>query len=247
MIYDFDTVIDRTKSSSVKWSFRKERTGVPDILPMWIADMDFVCAPEIVDALKERVAFPIYGYTERTPGYYNGLINWMSRRHGWNGIKKEWILFTPGVVAGFNFAVQAYSHPGDKIIIQPPCYYPFFDAIVNNGRRIVENPLKVVDGGYVMDYEDLESKIDGRTRMIILCSPHNPVGRVWKRGELEKLVEVCERKDIVILSDEIHNDLIIGDMKHVPTATISEEAMRRTVTLVATSKTFNLQASQTLT
>ena len=240
MIYDFDTVIDRTKSSSVKWSFRKERTGVPDILPMWIADMDFVCAPEIVDALKERVAFPIYGYTERTPGYYNGLINWMSKRHGWNGIKKEWILFTPGVVAGFNFAVQAYSHPGDKIIIQPPCYYPFFDAIVNNGRRIVENPLKVVDGGYVMDYEDLENKIDGRTRMIILCSPHNPVGRVWKRGELEKLVEVCERKDIVILSDEIHNDLIIGDMKHVPTATISEEAMRRTVTLVATSKTFNL-------
>jgi cysteine-S-conjugate beta-lyase len=240
MVYDFDTVIDRTKSSSVKWSFRKERTGIPDVIPMWIADMDYACAPEIVDALRKRVEFPIYGYTDRTDGYYKGLINWMKKRHGWHEVKQEWIIFTPGVVAGFNFAVQAYSHPGDKIIVQPPCYYPFFDAIINNGRRIVENPLKIVDGNYVMDYDDLEKKIDGRTKMIILCSPHNPVGRVWKKSELEALVDVCERKDIIILSDEIHNDLILGETKHTPTINISEEAMQRTATLVAPSKTFNL-------
>lgn len=240
MVYDFDTMVDRTSLSSQKWSFVKQRTGDPTILPMWVADMDFAVAPEIVEAIKARAAVPSYGYTQRTDGYYNGLINWMKRRHGWDGVQRDWILFTPGVVAGFNFAIQAYSYPGDKVIVQPPCYYPFFDAITNNGRRLVNNPLKIVDGNYVMDYEDLEQKIDGRTKMIILCSPHNPVGRVWKRGELEKLVEVCAKKDIVIISDEIHNDLILGVTKHTPTATVSEEAMKRTVTLVATSKTFNL-------
>ncbi len=240
MVYDFDTMVDRTSLSSQKWSFVKERLGDPSILPMWVADMDFAVAPEIVEAVKARAAVPSYGYTQRTDGYYNGLISWMKKRHGWGGVQRDWIIFTPGVVAGFNFAIQAYSDPGDKVIVQPPCYYPFFDAIINNGRRIVNNPLKIVDGSYVMDYEDLEGKIDGRTKMIILCSPHNPVGRVWKRGELERLVEVCTKKDIVIVSDEIHNDLILGKTKHTPTAMVSEEAMRRTVTLVATSKTFNL-------
>lgn len=240
MVYDFDTVIDRIPMSSTKWSFRKERTGVADVLPMWIADMDFACAPEIVEAVKARAAIPIYGYTQRTDGYYDGLIKWMKKRHRWSGIQRDWILFSPGVVAGFNYAIQAYSHPGDKVIIQPPCYYPFMDAITNNGRQIINNPLKIVEGNYVMNYEDLERKIDGRTKMIILCSPHNPVGRVWKRNELEQLVDVCEKKDIVIVSDEIHNDLILGKTMHTPTATISEEAMQRTVTLVAPSKTFNL-------
>jgi cystathionine beta-lyase len=240
MVYDFDTVIDRTQMSSTKWRFRKERTGVADVLPMWIADMDFACAPEIVEAVKARAAFPIYGYTQRTDAYYDGLNNWMKKRHRWSGIQRDWILFSPGVVAGFNFAIQAYSHAGDKVVIQPPCYYPFMEAIANNGRQIVNNPLKIVEGNYVMDYEDLEKKIDGRTKMIILCSPHNPVGRVWKRNELEQLVNVCEKKDIVIVSDEIHNDLILGKMRHTPTAIISEEAMQRTVTLVAPSKTFNL-------
>src|SRR5512136_1789736 len=151
--------------SSTKWSFRKERTGVADVLPMWIADMDFACAPEIVEAVKARAAFPIYGYTQRTDGYYDGLINWMTKRHGWNGIQRDWILFSPGVVAGFSFAIQAYSHPGDKVVIQPPVYYPMKNSILNNGRQVVDNPLKIVKGNYVMDYEDLEKKIDDRTRM----------------------------------------------------------------------------------
>jgi len=240
LVYDFDTVIDRLPTSSSKWSYRKQRTGVEDVIPMWIADMDFACAPEIVEAIKARAAHPIYGYTVRTDAWYNGLINWMKKRHDWSRIQRDWICFSPGVVAGFNMTIQAYSHPGDKVILQPPVYYPMKNAIFNNGRQMVENPLKIVNGRYVMDYEDLEKKIDGRTKMIILCSPHNPVGRVWTRSELEQLVEVCERKDIVIVSDEIHLDLILGKIKHTPTAIVSEKAMQKTVTLVAPSKSFNV-------
>jgi cystathionine beta-lyase len=240
LVYDFDTVIDRQPTSSIKWSYRKQLTGVADVLPLFIADMDFASPPEVVKAIKKRAAHPLYGYTGNTDEYYNGLINWMKKRHGWSGIQRDWILFSPGVVAGFSFAIQAYSQPGDKVIIQPPCYYPFKMSIDNNGRQLVNNPLKLVKGRYVMDYEDLDKKIDGRTKMIILCSPHNPVGRVWTRAELEQLVEICEKKDIVIVSDEIHMDLILGRIKHTPIAAISVEAMQRTVTLVAPSKTFNL-------
>ncbi|UCF55975.1 MAG: PatB family C-S lyase [Deltaproteobacteria bacterium] len=240
MVYDFDTIIDRTSKNSVKWTLMKRVTGLDDLIPLWVADMDFTAPPEVVEALKERAAHPIYGYTVPTEGYYNGLINWMDKRHGWSGVEKDWILYTPGVVAGFSIAIQAYSQPGDKVVIQPPVYYPFKRQILGTGRQVVENPLKIVDGYYEMDFEDLAEKIDERTRMIILCSPHNPVSRVWKREELEKLVEVCEEKDILIVSDEIHNDLILGEIKHTPTATISEEAFQRTITLVAPSKTFNL-------
>ena len=240
MAYDFETIIDRTSKNSVKWTLMKRMTGLDDLIPLWVADMDFTAPPEVVDALKERAAHPIYGYTVPTEGYHNGLINWMDKRHGWSGVEKEWILYTPGVVAGFSIAIQAYSQPGDKVVIQPPVYYPFKRQILGTGRQVVENPLKIVDGYYMMDFEDLADKIDDRTKMIILCSPHNPVSRVWKREELEKLVEICEEKDILIISDEIHNDLILGEIKHTPTATISEGALQRTVTLVAPSKTFNL-------
>ena len=245
MVYDFDTEIDRMQTSSYKWSFMKQMTGLEDLYPLWVADMDFACSPDIVDALKERVAHPIYGYTGPTDGYHQGLINWMDKRHDWKGVEKEWVTYTPGVVSGFSLTIQAYSQPGDKVVIQPPVYYPFKNQILANGRQIVNNPLKVVDGKYEMDFEDLEKKIDEKTRMIILCSPHNPIGRVWKKDELKKLVEICVEKDIVIVSDEIHNDLILGDIKHTPTATISKEAMDRTVTLVAVSKTFNLAGMST--
>ncbi len=218
--------------------------GYEDVLPMWVADMDFACAPEIVAAVKERAAHPIYGYTSRTDGYYDGLISWMKKRNGWNGIKRDWILSSPGVVPGFNICVQAYSQPGDKVIIQPPVYHPFGYAILNNGRQVVNNPLKIVNGSYVMDFEDLEKKIDGRAKMIILCSPHNPVGRVWKRDELKRLVEVCKEKNIIIISDEIHSDLILGKTKHTCTATISDDALMRTVTLTAPNKTFNIAGLQ---
>lgn len=240
MVYDFETIVDRTSKNSAKWTLMKRLTGFDDLIPLWVADMDFTAPPEVVEALKERATHPIYGYTVPTEGYYNGLINWMDKRHGWSGVEKDWILYTPGVVAGFSIAIQAYSQPGDKVVIQPPVYYPFKRQILGTGRQVVENPLKIVDGYYEMDFEDVAEKIDERTKMIILCSPHNPVSRVWKREELEKLVKVCEEKNILIVSDEIHNDLILGEIKHTPTATISEEAIQRTVTLVAPSKTFNL-------
>jgi len=240
LVYDFETIVDRTSKNSAKWTLMKRLTGFDDLIPLWVADMDFTAPPEVVEALKERATHPIYGYTVPTEGYYNGLINWMDKRHGWSGVEKDWILYTPGVVAGFSIAIQAYSQPGDKVVIQPPVYYPFKRQILGTGRQVVENPLKIVDGYYEMDFEDVAEKIDERTKMIILCSPHNPVSRVWKREELEKLVKVCEEKNILIVSDEIHNDLILGEIKHTPTATISEEAIQRTVTLVAPSKTFNL-------
>ncbi len=244
MVYDFDTVIDRLSTSSSKWSYRKQRTGVEDVIPMWVADMDFASPPEVVEAIKARAAHPLYGYTTRTDGYYEGLINWMKKRNGWSGIQRDWILSSPGVVPGFNIAVQAYSQPGDKVIIQPPVYYPFKNAILNNGRQVVDNPLKIVDSNYVMNYDDLRKKIDGRTKMIIFCSPHNPVGRVWKRDELKQFVEICEEKDIIIISDEIHSDLILGKTKHTCTSTLSEDALQRTVTLTAPNKTFNIAGLQ---
>jgi cystathionine beta-lyase len=245
MVYDFDTEIDRMPTSSVKWSLMQMITGLNDLMPLWVADMDFACAPEIVDALKERVSHPIYGYTVPTDGYHEGLIKWQEKRHGWKGVEKEWVTYTPGVVSGFSLAIQAFSQPGDKVIVQPPVYYPFMRQILVNGRQLVNNPLKKENGYYTMDFEDLEAKIDDRTKMIILCSPHNPIGRVWTKEELTKLVEICVQKDIIIISDEIHNDLILGDIKHTPTATISKEALDRTVTLVAVSKTFNLAGMST--
>jgi len=240
MVYDFESIIDRTMKNSVKWTLMKQITGYDDLIPLWVADMDFACPPPVVEAIKERAAHPIFGYTTPSEGYHSGLIKWMEKRHGWKGVEKDWILWTPGVVAGFSIAIQAYSQPGDKVVIQPPVYYPFKNQILATGRQIVENPLKNVDGYYEMDFEDLAEKIDDRTKMIVLCSPQNPVSRVWKREELEKLAAICKEKDIIIVSDEIHNDLILGDIKHTPTAIVSEDAMQRTITLVAPSKTFNL-------
>ena len=240
MVYDFDKIIDRTTKNSAKWTLMKRITGLDDLIPLWVADMDFAVVPEVVEALKERAAHPIYGYTAFSEGYYTGLINWMEKRHGWKGVEKDWILWSPGVVAGFSIAIQAYSQPGDKVVIQPPVYYPFKNQILGTGRQIIENPLKNENGYYEMDFEDLAEKIDDRTKMIILCSPHNPVSRVWKREDLEKLAAICKEKDIIIVSDEIHNDLILGKIKHTPTAIVSEDAMQRTITLVAPSKTFNL-------
>ena len=240
MVYDFETIIDRTIKNSVKWTLMKQITGYDDLIPLWVADMDFACPPPVVEAIKERAAHPIFGYTTPSEGYHSGLIKWMDKRHGWKGVEKDWILWTPGVVAGFSIAIQAYSQPGDKVVVQPPVYYPFMNQILGTGRQIVENPLKIVDGYYEMDFEDLAEKIDDRTKMIVLCSPQNPVSRVWKREELEKLAAICKEKDIIIVSDEIHNDLILGDIKHTPTAIVSEDAMQRTITLVAPSKTFNM-------
>lgn len=235
---DFDNVPDRVPTSSLKWSYRKRFCGDDSVLPMWVADMDFACPRAIVEAVRARADHPIYGYPVRTDGYYSSLISWMKKRNGWD-IKKEWICYSPGVVPAVNFCVLAYSQPGDKVIVQTPVYYPFSSAVLNNGRQLVENQLRLDGDHYVMDFEDLEQKIDARTRMIILCSPHNPVGRVWKQEELERLIEICRRKGILIISDEIHSDLIIGSTRHTCIAMLPGAA-DITVTLTAPNKTFNI-------
>ncbi len=239
MTYDFDTVIDRVPSSSLKWSYRKRFCGEEDVLPLWVADMDFAVAPVITAALQTRAEHPIYGYPVRQDGFYTALMDWTKRRYQWE-IKREWICYAPGIVPAINMAVLAYTQPGDKVVIQSPVYYPFGSAVLNNGRQLVDNPLRLDGERYSMDLEDLERKIDSRTKLLILCSPHNPVGRVWKKDELEALVALCARKGVTIVSDEIHADIIMPGHHHTSLASISADAARITVTCLATSKTFNL-------
>jgi cystathionine beta-lyase len=234
MQFDFDKVIDRENTLSVKWDYAED-----GVLPMWVADMDFESPREIIDAITERAAHGTFGYTRIPDSYYAAIVDWMKERHGWE-IKKDWILPTPGVLPALAFAVQAYTEPGDKVIIQSPVYHPFKFIIGDNGRVSVENQMKLNDGRYEMDYERLEALIDEKTKMIVLCSPHNPVGRVWSKDELLKLAKICVERDVLIIADEIHSDIIMEGHTHIPLATLSDEIADNVVTLVAASKTFNL-------
>jgi cystathionine beta-lyase len=239
MKYNFDTHVDRRGTASIKWDFSKRFTGAEDLIPLWVADMDFPSCFEVIEALKRRADHGVFGYTLEPESYYRAVIDWMKRRHGWE-IRRGWMLSTPGVVPSLNLALLAYSQPGDRVIIQPPVYYPFKESILKLRRRVAENPL-IFDGDrYTMDFDQLEKLIDGRTRLIILCSPHNPVARVWFKEELESLVEICLRHNIIILSDEIHHDLILKGNRHIPTASLSKEADSITVTFTSATKTFNL-------
>lgn len=239
MKYDFDTIIDRRGTSSSKWNCRKTDVSVSDILPMWVADMDFASPPPVVEALRQRVDHGIFGYTERTDSYYRAIISWMKRRFDWD-IQSKKIVFTPGVVVALNLIIQAFTQPGDKVIIQQPVYHPFSYAILNNKRQLVNNPLKLHNGRYVMDLEHLKRCIDSRTRLLILCSPHNPVGRVWTKEELMPLAEICLKNNIIIVSDEIHADLVLKGHVHTPTAMLSEEIADIVITCTAPTKTFNI-------
>jgi cystathionine beta-lyase len=239
MRYDFDTPVDRRNTASIKWDFSKLFTGLEDLLPLWVADMDFPACSEVIEALKQRAEHGVFGYTLEPESYFQAVIEWMSRRHGWE-IRRGWMVAAPGVVPSLNLALLAYSQPGDGVIIQPPVYFPFKESIVNNERRLVENPLRLDRKRYSMDFDQLQEAIDDRTRLLILCSPHNPVSRVWRREELERLVAICHGRKIIILSDEIHHDLVMPGHHHTPTASISEEAAAVTVTLTSATKTFNL-------
>jgi len=239
MRYDFDTPVGRRGTASIKWDYSKRFTGLEELLPLWVADMDFPACTEVIEALKRRAEHGVFGYTLEPESYYRAVIDWMQRRHGWE-IRRGWMVAAPGVVPSLNLALLAYSQPGDGIIIQPPVYYPFKESIVNNERRVVENPLRLEGDRYSMDYEQLEEAIDENTRLLILCNPHNPVARVWSQPELERLVEICKQRGIIILSDEIHHDLIMPTHRHTPTASLSKEAAAATVTLTSATKTFNL-------
>jgi cystathionine beta-lyase len=244
MYSNFDEMVPRENTDCYQYDLRKKYFGTDDIIPMWVADMDFKAPEFITAAMEKRLSHGIYGYTFRSDSFYESVIKWLKTRHGWK-IKKEWIEFSPGVVPALNLAVLAYTRPGDKVIVQPPVYFPFFSAIKNHGRILVENQLKLRGGRYYMDYKDLESKIDSRVKMMILCSPHNPTGNVWTREELAKLAEICLSNNILMLSDEIHSDLVFGRHRHMPTASLGKDIARNTITFIAPSKTFNLAGLST--
>lgn len=244
MRYDFNTVIERRGTCSLKWDVAETMFGSRDIIPMWVADMDFRTSEPVIQALRKVADHGIYGYATRLPSYYESFIGWMKRRHNWD-IKREWIEFTPGVVPSLNLAVRALTAPGDEVIVQTPVYYPFFKAINYNGRTMLDSPLRLDSGHYVMDLDDLRRKITPRTKLMLLCSPHNPGGRVWTVPELTALGELCIRHGIIVVSDEIHSDIIYRGFKHTVFATISKEFAQNSVTCTGVSKTFNLAGLNT--
>ncbi|MGC9341865.1 MAG: MalY/PatB family protein [Bacteroidales bacterium] len=237
MKYNFDRIIKRENTNSVKYDLRKEYFGKPDILPLWVADMDFATPDFIRNAVIERAKHPVYGYTVRKEEFPNSIISWMKRRHNWE-VNKDWISFSPGIVPALNMCVLAYSEPGDKIMIQPPVYFPFFRAVKDHNRDLLENVLVNTNNNYSIDFEDFEEKAK-EAKIFILCHPHNPVGRLWNHEELRKMVEICVKNNVIIFSDEIHSDLILRNNKHIPVLTIPG-AEKITVSMYAPSKTFNL-------
>ncbi len=239
MRYDFDTVIDRNNTNSVKWDFCDKFFGTKDVLPLWVADMDFQSPRPVIDAVRRVAEHGIFGYTGIPQSYYDAAIGWMKRRHNWD-IQQNWFVFTPGVVTAINMLVRAFAQPGDGIVLQTPVYYPFFSCVKNNDCRVVDNPLRLENGQYVMDLGDLEKKIDDRTKMIILCSPHNPVGRVWTKKELTELGALCLRRNLLIITDEIHEDIVYPGSTHTAFASIDPKFADRTITCTSASKTFNL-------
>lgn len=244
MAYNFDIPVSRQGTSCVKYDSRKEVFGTDKVLPMWVADMDFSCPPCIIEALKKRLDHEILGYTVRREEYFSSLRRWVKRRHSWQ-IENNWISFSPGIVPALNICILAYTSPGDRVFIQPPVYFPFFSAITDHGRIPVHNRLIEEEGQWKMDFDDLELKAAAGARMLILCNPHNPVGRAWTAGELERLADICLRHDILILSDEIHSDLVLPGYKHIPLAGLSEKVASSTITCMAPSKTFNIAGLST--
>ncbi len=248
MPYDFDQVIDRRNTSSVKWDLNSELFGTEDVLDMWVADMDFPCPQPVLEALRLRLDHPILGYSSPPASLYRAIIDRMGHRYGWT-VEKDWIVFTPGVVDALYAAVRTLADPGDDIVLQPPVYPPFFSAVVDNGCQVVHNQLRLDGNRYLMDFDDLGRRFvttggfAGRTHRIkslLLCSPHNPVGRVWSADDLRHLGDICLANDCVIVSDEIHCDLLVGGPRHTPAASLSPELEKKTITLMAPSKTFNL-------
>jgi cysteine-S-conjugate beta-lyase len=244
MIWNFDDPVKREGTNCIKYDLREEIFGKKDIIPMWVADMDFNTPDFITEALRDQLKHEIFGYSFRPPEYYSSIIGWMKLRHNWS-IEKEWITFTPGIVPALNFCTLAFTQPGDSIIVQPPVYFPFFSAVLAHGRTLVYNRLLEDDGRWTMDFDSLTRAIDERTRMIIISNPHNPVGRVWTLEELRELGKICIKNKILILSDEIHCDLVLPGFRHTPFAALSDEISGNTITCIAPSKTFNLAGLST--
>lgn len=243
MIYNFDEIVDRRNTSAEKLEELETLYHNAEAIPMWVADMDFKAAQPIIDAILERTRHGIYGYTVREESHYETVCSFQKKRKNWD-IDKKLISFSLGVVPSICMIIKELTLPEDRIIIQTPVYRPFFNAVKDAERELLESPLKEVDGRFYMDFTDIEEKARLGAKWLILCSPHNPVGRVWSRGELEQLGDLCIKYDIKVIADEIHSDLILWGNTHVPFAAISEEYRKRTVTCIAASKTFNLAGLQ---
>jgi cystathionine beta-lyase len=237
--YDFDEVIDRQGTCALKTDALKERYGREDLIALWVADMDFRCGDFIIDALKKRVLNGIFGYTCASDGYYESIIGWVKRQHQWE-IRKEWLSYIPGIVKGIAFCVMKFTNPGDKIIIQPPVYHPFRLVTQHHSRQVVNNPLIEENGKYRMDLDGLKKIIDKDCKILILCNPHNPVGITWDKETLQELARICAENNILVVSDEIHADMGLFGHKHLPFATVSQEAAGNSITFMAPSKTFNI-------
>ena len=245
MQYDFDTPIDRTHNWSIKHYFKKENGKSDDILPLWVADMDFRSPDSVVEALKKAVDHGIFGYSRADESYFDAVAAWYQKRHHLT-LQPEWMTCTPGIVFALSIAVRAFTQEGDAVLIQPPVYHPFSRAILRNKRTLVENPLVLKDGHYEMELEDLEQKVlDEHVKLMLLCNPHNPVGRVWTREELTALADICLRHHVYVISDEIHGDFVWQGHEQTPYASISEEACLHSMMCTAPSKTFNLAGMAT--
>ncbi|UVI31778.1 MalY/PatB family protein [Paenibacillus spongiae] len=240
--YDFDRVIDRSGTASYKWDQSEKLFGNRDVLPLWVADMDFEAPKEVVEAITERAKQGIYGYTLRTDSYYEAVSGWLSRRHGWK-VQHDWLSSSPGIVPALSMMVMAYTEPGDRIILQSPVYYPFYDVIRMNDRVIVDNPLIFQNGQFRFDFDLLEEQAKD-AKMLLLCSPHNPGGRVWTREELERIGDICLRHGVLVVADEIHHDHVYKGHRHTPFASISDSIAQASITCIAPSKTFNLAGLQ---
>lgn len=239
MKYDFDEVLDRNNTQCSKWDNVGARVGNPAALPMWVADTDFRCPQPVVDAVRKRLDHIVYGYPYVVPEFKKATIDWISRKHGWK-LDPSWIVFATGIVPVFNTMIQAFTEPGDEVIIQGPVYHPFGFAVVDNDRVISDNSLNYKDGKYSIDFEDLERRAKSpKAKLMILCNPHNPVGRVWSREELARISEICVAHGIILISDEIHSDLMLFGSRHVPVASLDDRYAMNTVTCYAPSKTFN--------
>ena len=240
MKYDFDEIVPRRGTHSVKWELDCD----PDILPMWVADMDFRTAPPVVEALRRRVEHGIFGYAQATQAYYDAVVKWFERRHGWR-TEPEWILHTTGVIPALSAILKALTQPGDKILVQTPVYNHFFISIRNSGCRTAENDLTYRGGAYTIDFADLERKAaDPEVKAMLLCNPHNPAGRVWSPEELRRIGEICLRNGVFVVADEIHCELVMPGFRYTPFASLGEEFLHNSVTCCSPSKAFNLAGMQ---
>lgn len=240
MTYNFNQIIDRRGSGDLKHGVLKERYGRDDLLPLWVADMDFETPPFITEALQQRLQHSLYGYTVVPDELWITIIQWIHEHHNWQ-VRRQWLTFIPGIVKGIGMAINVFLKEDEKVIIQPPVYHPFRLTPEGNGRQVVMNPLKELpDGSYAMDFEQLASVVDEKCRLLILSNPHNPAGICWDAETLRRLAHFCYEHDIIVVSDEIHSDMALFGHQHVPFATVSEEAAQISITFGAPSKTFNI-------